>query len=229
MLFLHQFPEAISLRFKNTGRPIDLPATRLGRTASSMPVRRPQRGMTLVEVMIATSLFTLMALGALATLLQTRRMSENNLAQATAAVIVQGIIEQVHLDGYTTITTDPNLVLTFTAPNSSNLSTIQQFSLPWATDATTFTEIGIRTDPADLTSPILGVLIDLDYRNGSTVIRPARYMKMRVNLQRNVHTTDDNVEIILTYSWQPPSGNGAASAPYLTREIRTIRSPAQSF
>ena len=76
---------------------------------------------------------------------------------------------------------------------------------------------------------MLGILIDLDYKSGATVLRPARYMKMRVNLQRNVHTIDDNVEIILTYSWQPPTGNGAAAARYITREIRTIRSQAPSY
>jgi len=185
-------------------------------------------GMTLVELMVASCLFTIMSLGALVALGQTRIISENNVAQATAASIAQGIIEQVQLNGYASITSDPNLPLKVTGANN-DLSTIQQFSLPWAANATTFTDIGARADPADPASPILGVLIDVDYRSGGTVIRPGRYMKMRVNLQRNAHLTDDNVEIILTYSWQPPSGYGAASARYLTREIRTIRSQAPSY
>ena len=56
--------------------------------------------MTIVELMIAFALFTLMSLGSLTALIQTRKMSENNVAQETAAVIAQGIIEQVQLNPY---------------------------------------------------------------------------------------------------------------------------------
>lgn len=191
--------------------------------------RMSESGMSLVELMVAFSMFTIMALGALTALIQTRKMSENNVAQATAAVIAQGIIEQIHLSGYANIADDATLPLNFTGPSSGNLSEIQLFDLTWAANATTFTDIGTRANSADPTSPILGVLIDLDYKNGSTVIRPRRYMKMQVNLQRNVHTADDNIEIILTYRWQPPSGNGATTTPYITRELRTIRSQAPSY
>jgi len=55
-------------------------------------------------------------------------------------------------------------------------------------------------------------------------------MKMRVNIRRTVHSGDDNVEIVLTYQWQPPSRNALpADNVYLTREIRTIRSQAPSY
>lgn len=185
-------------------------------------------GMTLVEVMMAFSLFAIMALGALVALVQTRKMSENNVAQATAAVIAQGIIEQLQLDSYTDVATGPSLPLKFINTDSTNLAIVQNFNLAWATDTTTFTDIG-AVDTTDPSLPVLGVLLDLDYMNGTNVVRRKAYMKMRVNLRRNVHTTDDNVELILTYSWQPPSGNGASDARYLTREIRTIRSTTPSY
>ncbi|HEY8994766.1 MAG TPA: prepilin-type N-terminal cleavage/methylation domain-containing protein [Lacunisphaera sp.] len=199
--------------------------------------RRPQRGNTsglsLVEIMVAFGLFSILALGSLNGLLQTRRMSEDNVAQATAAVIAQGIIEQVQLNPYDAVSdtaTSPNLELKFTGENTNNLASIQQYDLPWNTDTTTFTEIGARVDPADTSSAILGVLLDLDYKDGTKVIRPGRYMKMRVNIRRTVHSGDDNVEIILTYQWQPPSRNAlAGDQVYLTREIRTIRSQAPSY
>ena len=190
-------------------------------------------GFTLVEIMIAFGVFSIMALGSITALLQTRRMSEDNVAQATAAVIAQGIIEQVQLNGYSAIAdtaTTPNLELKFTGANTNNLASIQQYDLPWAADAATFTAIGARVDPEDPASAILGVLLDLDYKVGATVVRPARYMKMRVNIRRTVHSGDDNVEIVLTYQWQPPSRNAlAADNVYLTREIRTIRSQAPSY
>ncbi len=203
------------------------------REAAAVPARGPGRkaiaGMTLVEVLVAFTLFMIMAMGILAAMVQTRKISENNAAQAIAVSIAQGIIEQVQLIGYTNLTNDANLPLKFTGQTGANLAGLQQFSLPWAADATTFTDIGALTDPTNPASAILGVMLDFDYRNGATVVRPARYMKMRVNLQRTLHTVDDNVEIILTYSWQLPTGNGSATGRYLTREIRTIRSQAPSF
>lgn len=185
--------------------------------------------MTLLEVVISSFLFTLMAVSILTALVQSRKMAENNVAQTTAAVIAQGIMEQVQLVGYTPLTTDATLPISFTGPSTNNLSAIQNFDLPWASDSTTFTDIGSHADPADLSTPIVGILVDMPYINGSTVIRPARYMKMKVNLQRTLHATDDNVEIVLTYGWQPPSGNGVSSSRYITREIRTIRSQAPSY
>lgn len=189
-------------------------------------------GLSLVEVMAATVLFTMMSLGTLAALLQTRKMSEDNVAQATAAVIAQGIIEQVQLNPYAALedtASSPNLELKFTGTNSNNLASIQQYLLPWAADATTFTEIGARSDPSDPTSPILGVLIDLEYKDGNRVIRPSKYMKMQVNVRRFVNSGDDNVQIVMLYSWQPPSRNSGGNVTYLTRELRTIRSQAPSF
>ena len=185
-------------------------------------------GLTLVEVMVAMSLFAIMALGTLGAMIQSRKMSEGNVAQATAAVIAQGIIEQVQLNGYNTVSANPTIPLKFTAVSSTNLSVIQAFDLPWAADSTTFTDIG-AVDTTAPGLPVLGVLLDQNYQVGLNVIRPARYMKMRVNLQRIANTNDDNVEIVLTYSWQPPTSNGQTGAPYLTRELRTIRSQTPSY
>jgi type II secretory pathway pseudopilin PulG len=200
---------------------------------SSQSPRGATSGVTLVETLVAMTLFSAMALGSLSALIQTRKMSEDNVAQATAAVIAQGIIEQVQLNPYAAVsdtTSSPNLELKFTGANTNNLASIQQYDLPWATNTTTFTEIGARVNPSDTASPILGVLLDLDYKVGTTVIRPGRYMKMRVNIRRTVNPGNDNVEITLTYSWQPPSrNNGAGTETYLTRELRTIRSQAPSY
>jgi prepilin-type N-terminal cleavage/methylation domain-containing protein len=191
------------------------------------------QGLTLVEVMVAVTLFTIMALGSLTALIQARKMSEDNVAQVTAAVIAQGIIEQVHLNPYIAISdtvSSPNLQLKFTGADTNNLASIQQYELPWATDAITFTEIGARSDTSDLSSPILGVLIDLDYKVGTQVIRPGRYMKMRVNIRRTVNSSDHNVQIVLTYSWRPNSRNPLPTDEiYLTRELRTVRSEAPSY
>src|ERR1700712_4835307 len=101
---------------------------------------RGSSGMTLIELMIAFTLFAMMSLGSLSALLQTRKMSENNVAQETAAVIAQGIIEQVQLNPYDDIQnkdgTHTDLDLKFTGVDTNNLASIQQHTVHWATDAT---------------------------------------------------------------------------------------------
>jgi len=58
-------------------------------------LRRTQRGMTLVEVVIALGIFALALGGVLAALLQSRRLTEGSIAQNTALIIVQGYLEQM--------------------------------------------------------------------------------------------------------------------------------------
>jgi len=208
--------------------------TSLATPQPSLPRRRPPRknhsGFTLVEVMVSTVLFTMMAVATLSAILQSRRMSEDNVAQATASVIAQGILEQVQLNPYDDIASAANLALKFTGVNNNNLASIQQQSLPWDPDSTTFRFIGALSDPANPASAILGVLIDTAYMDGATVIRPARYMNMQINITRTLRANLDNVEVVLAYRWQPPSRNlPGQPATYVTREIRTIRSEAPSF
>ena len=195
--------------------------------------------MTILEVMMASVFFIMLSVGAASALIQARKMSEDNVSQETATIIAQGILEQVHLNPYDNIANKSTtntayndyLSLKFTSDNTANnLASIQQFDLRWRTDATIFDPVGEFNIPGNNTSGVRGVLIDVEYRNGATVIRPARYMQMQVNLTRTINEILDNVEVVLTYSWQPPSRNKPGQpAVYATREIRTIRSEAPSY
>lgn len=63
-----------------------------------LPRRRSasaSRGMTLAEVMVALAVLTLALGGILATLLQSRRLTERSVTQNSALTIVQGYIEQM--------------------------------------------------------------------------------------------------------------------------------------
>ena len=188
-------------------------------------------GMTLVEVVISMLLFTMMSLGAIAGMVQVRKMSESNVWQVSAEAVAQGIIERIHVTGYASVATDPALPLEFMGYDTSrNLCTVQTFNLTWAPDATTFTSIGELVDPLDQTAGVRGVLVDAEFRStGGQLLRPRKYMNMRVNLRRTLHANDDNVEILLTYSWQPPNRRGNTNADFVTREIRTVRSEANSY
>lgn len=186
--------------------------------------------MTLVEIIIAMALFTIMSLGTIAGMVQVRKMSESNAFQVAAESVAQGIIERIQVTGYANVTTDATLPLEFMGYDTTrNLCTVQTFNLTWAPDATTFTDIGELINPANQAAGVRGILLDTEFRSGSLVVRPRKYMNMRVNLRRTPHSNDDNVEILLTYSWQPPNRTGTSDADFITREIRTVRSEANSY
>ena len=68
----------------------------LGSDARSSRIRgNSTRGLTLVEVMFACGILTMVVLGVLQGMLQSRRMTEGSIRQATTASLVQGYLEQI--------------------------------------------------------------------------------------------------------------------------------------
>lgn len=76
--------------------------------ARSRDLRRPprNRALTLVEVMFASGILTLVMLGVLQGMLQSRRMTEGSIRQATCASLVQGYMEQIKSLKYATTLND---------------------------------------------------------------------------------------------------------------------------
>jgi len=178
--------------------------------------------MTLIEIMVAFTLFAIMASGVAATLVQMRKEAESNISQATAQVIAQGIVEQLQFVPYNALCNASSVDLKLIGVSSGNLADIQTFTVTWASDAT-YTAIGEVSGGVTK-----GVVLDADYKSGSTTIRPKRYMKMNVNLQRSVDIVNGNASVILSYQWQLPDRNIGAPV-FITKEIRVIRSQAPSY
>jgi type II secretory pathway pseudopilin PulG len=55
----------------------------------------PERALTLVEVMFASSILTMVLCGVLQGMLQSRRMTEGSIRQGTVASVAQGYMEQI--------------------------------------------------------------------------------------------------------------------------------------
>ncbi|MBC8011691.1 MAG: prepilin-type N-terminal cleavage/methylation domain-containing protein [Burkholderiales bacterium] len=68
-----------------------VPATR----RPSRPCPRSSRGLTLVEVMIAAMVLAMLSVGILATLIQSRKLTEGSLYQSSANTVMQGYVEQI--------------------------------------------------------------------------------------------------------------------------------------
>jgi len=127
-----------------------------------------------------------------------------------------------------TYNTYRSVELKFLGVGANNYATVQTFNLYWAANNALYVEVGERSDPGDLTSAMIGVVLDMDYKVGSTVIRPRRYMKMKVNLTRTMNTNKTAVEIVLRYQWAKPEKLGQIA--YTTiKEVRTIVSKVATY
>jgi type II secretory pathway pseudopilin PulG len=179
--------------------------------------------MTLVEVMVSIAIFAVMASSLLAGFLFSLRLSENNLAQAYANSTAQSVVEQIVCVSPALLTSSTEAGVEIKVPvlNDSNYTTMPAFTLPWATDDTTYTTV--------LTSP-QGVLADAAYVAASQTIRPERYLPIEFNLQRTIQSDLTSVHILLRYRWQIPDRRNADGTPiWLSGELRTIRSKALRF
>lgn len=180
--------------------------------------------MTLVEVMVAATLFTLVATGVVSCFIHVLKLSESNLAQSYAHQVAQSIMEQVISipPGRLTDEDETEIQITLPALNDDNYTTMPDLVIPWAANDTTYTEIGPAAE---------GVLADAAYVADSNIIRPEKYLRMRVNLQRTIESSEHRVKIVLRYQWVPPDRRGGSGdgANFLAGEIRTIRSMALRF
>lgn len=179
--------------------------------------------MTLVEVMISFAIFAFAATAVMSGLIQAHKLSSSNLAQSYAASMAQSLMEEV-IRVSPSVLADPDetsISIKLATLRSGNYTSIDNFSLPWSTSSTTYTSIGTTTD---------GILTDAAYEADSNTIRPERFMHMRVNLQREIESTNNRVRITLRYQWEVPDRKQANGDPlYLSGEIRTVRSTALRF
>jgi prepilin-type N-terminal cleavage/methylation domain-containing protein len=183
---------------------------------------KTNRGLTLVEVMMAMALFAILMAGALTAVLQTRRMAENNIGMAVARTVAQGIIEQARLEGGT-LRKNPaptHLPLRFIGGDDKNFAAISQSQL----EIGKWTPVGALNplDPAK----VLGVLLDVEQRDASgNVIRPARYMPMEVNFRIIANEeVRRHLVVAIQYKWESPANRVAAGSDPnwgRTREIQT--------
>ena len=197
--------------------------------------RSSASGVTLAELMVAMSILTLVALGILTSMVQLRKQGEVIIYQILAQATAEGLMEQIRRSSYidlSDVTNHPPVELMFISANADNRANVETIMQRWHTDATTFDEVGALSDPADPASPLLGVLMDVDYTDASgNLIRRRRYMKMKINLTHTVNANKDAVQIVLRYQWQVPDRKGAdgTGVYYAQREVRSVVSKMPTY
>lgn len=164
--------------------------------------------------------------GIMSSLLYSQRLSESNLSQSYAAITAQSIIEQIVRLPADTLKNESITGVTILIPfvTDFNKTEMERISVPWSASETEFTEIGPEEDPS------IGILLDAAYIAEGHQIRPDRYMRFRVNLQRTVEESEHRIGIVLRYQWAVPDQRGPGGAPvFLENTLTTFRSTAVSF
>jgi Tfp pilus assembly protein PilV len=144
----------------------------------SRPFARPSRrsGLSLVEVMTALAVFSVVIIGVLASLVQGRRAATINVTQSCALTIVQGYIEQLKnlpLQSFVNASTtdlmnNPNLTVSYTLPTIKDATntTIQLKTTPSSVVSSTLTGATLGTTPSGVVDNLQ--TFDMDSRDASS-------------------------------------------------------------
>lgn len=192
-------------------------------------------GITLVELVVAISILTVMSLGICTSLIQLRKQGEVIIYQILAQSTAEGLMEQIRRTSYadlSDVTDNPDVELMFVNATGANRVNVETLMQRWHSDDTTYDDVGALSDPSDPASAKLGVLMDVDYTDaGGNVIRRRRYMKMKINLTHSLNANKDAVQIVLRYQWEVPDRKGASGTQtyYAKREVRSVVSKMPSY
>lgn len=130
------------------------------------------------------------------------------------------------------VNTYRSVELKFLGVDADNYATVQTFNLYWASDPANVVQVGARADPDDPSSEIFGVVLDVDHRNAANeVLRPRRYMPMRVSVTRSLNADKNAVFVTLRYQWAKPLGRDASGIPfyYPAREVHAVVSKISTY
>lgn len=175
----------------------------------SCPRPRATRGLTLIETVISLSLFTLVSLGILAVVAQTRRMAEASVYENTALTMAQGYIEQLRSVAY------DDLI-------NAALDDDRAIVLRGALGDTLTDTSGGALNPGDWARET--VMLDRNEAGTETQPMPFRFRVDLSPLGGGV-VANEGVEIILTYETDLPLFKQTT----LRRTLRTVRSVVPTY
>ena len=167
--------------------------------------------MTLIEIMVAMSIFTIVAFGTISGMLQSRRMTEGSIYQNTAATIAQGYIEQM-MNMEFTLLDAPVITQLFSQGTDDSLTPSPLPSDPEvgnaATDVENVRRIDINNTPTDTGDDL--------------TIRFVLYIEDLSDLAAGI---GESRKIILRYRYTNPGASGSET----TNTLFNIRSRVATF
>lgn len=171
--------------------------------------KNPEFGFSLVEVMIAMTLFGVVSLGMAKAMIQSRKMAESSIYMTTAHGIAYGYAEQImamDFIDFETSVNDPAIDVTLKAISPSSSTGSIEINDPL--------HIGSWTDKS----------IVIDIRGEGTaeraIVMPMRFMLTATSLDSGTNPRDA-YEIKLTYQFKSPS---RVKSKWLSDSINFVKS-----
>jgi prepilin-type N-terminal cleavage/methylation domain-containing protein len=201
-----------------------LPTPRPRRAVTAF-FHRGARAFTLVEVLIATVVLSLLALGVLAMIIQSRRLTEGSIVQNSVVTVMQGYIEQCKSMEYSLLvpsaSTAPATPLTL--PTVLDEVTPDALTLSWGTPPTTLPALGTTPTGAVDNTKIINIK--------NPVVNPSDRVTLTIwvwvqDLTDIAHNVGGCRSVTMIYTYQFRDGSRLRST---RSSIRTVRSVVPSF
>jgi Tfp pilus assembly protein PilV len=199
--------------------------SRAYRQSSFSSRRRRTRAMTLVEVLIASVVLSLLCVGVLAMIIQSRRMTEGSIVQNSVVTIMQGYIEQVKSMDYSllapSLPTAPAVAITI--PTVLDEVTPDPLTISWGTPPTTMPAIG--TTPTGAVTNTKTIAIKNPAVNPNDTLNLVIWVWVQ-DLTDIPHNVGGSKSVTMIYTYQFRDGGRLRS---IRGSLRTIRSVVPSF
>lgn len=187
--------------------------------------RRGARAFTLVEVLIASVVLSLLSLGVLAMIIQSRRLTEGSIVQNSVVTVMQGYIEQVKSMDYSLLAPSlPSAPATpITIPTVLDEVTPDPLTLSWGTPPTTMPAIGTTPTGAVSNTKTIAIKNPAVNPNDNLNITIWVWVQDLTDISANV---GGSKAVTMIYTYQFRDGGRLRS---IRSSLRTIRSVVPSF
>lgn len=191
------------------------------------------RAMTIIEVAIATTILTMVLAGVLQTMLQSRRMTEGSVRQASIASLVQGYLEQIKYTKFSTDSSNALLSSPATTPGTGLLTDWQtptNYTVTVYDGSQTPIPLCLAAGAAPTSLPAISTLptdasmhteqVDIDNIN-SNADNSTLSMWVWVNDMTGTHVTNCK-SIVIVYQWTVKDGGRIHYYSDMMRGVRSI-------
>lgn len=187
--------------------------------------RRAPHAFTLVEVMIAAIVMAMVCGGILATIIQSRRLTEGSIVQNSINTVMQGYIEQTKSMEYADLA--PSLAAApstpVTIPTVLDSTTPDALTLSWGSPPTSLPPIG--TTPTGAVDNVKSIAIERPAVNPNDTINLVIWVWVQ-DLTDIPHNVGGAKAVTMIYTYRFQDGGRVR---YIRNSLRTIRSVVPSF
>lgn len=195
------------------------------KSTSVAGLRRGAQAFTLVEVLIASVVLSLLSMGVLAMIIQSRRMTEGSIVQNSVVTVMQGYIEQVKSMDYSLLAPSlPSAPATpITIPTVLDEVTPDPLTLSWGTPPDTMPAIGSTPTGAVTNTKTIAIKNPAVNPNDNLNLTIWVWVQDLTDIPNNV---GGSKAVTMIYTYQFRDGGRLRS---IRGSLRTIRSVVPSF